>query len=68
MTVRITFWCWRCGSGHIRRAHRQNIMERILSLAILPYRCETCDLRFYGPRGFGARRVIRPHQLTTAIE
>jgi len=39
--------CPRCGEAHLRRAHRENIGERLLSLAyVYPFRCQLCGHRF----------------------
>jgi len=48
--------CPACGSVHVRRSGRKNILERRILpvLSIHPYRCDECDTRFYG-------RVQRNH-------
>jgi len=39
--------CPRCGSSDVRRSVRRNFWERLLSLVLLPYRCEACGERFF---------------------
>ncbi|MGH7825605.1 MAG: hypothetical protein ACREQ7_10585 [Candidatus Binatia bacterium] len=39
--------CPRCDSGSVRRSHRRNVFERILSVVpIHPFRCVDCGHRF----------------------
>jgi hypothetical protein len=39
--------CPRCGRGAVRRSHRENLWEKILStIPIHPYRCNDCGHRF----------------------
>jgi hypothetical protein len=41
--------CPVCRSAIVRRSRRRNLRDRLMSiLSRLPYRCEDCDLRFYG--------------------
>jgi hypothetical protein len=44
--------CPHCHGTHVRRAHRKNLLERVVSLVtgIRPYRCEDCDGRFLQSR------------------
>ena len=42
--------CPRCSSDRVHRSHRRSWFERVLGLAVLPYRCEFCSLRFFRPR------------------
>jgi hypothetical protein len=42
--------CPNCKGTDIKRSHRRNLTERILSIAVLPYRCEACNVRFFIPR------------------
>jgi uncharacterized protein with PIN domain len=42
--------CANCNSAHLRRSHRKNLLERILSAIMLPYRCHYCYQRFFRPR------------------
>ena len=46
--------CPRCASGRVNRSHRRSQLERILAVAVLPYRCELCSFRFFRFRGVGA--------------
>lgn len=42
-----TLRCRRCGSDQVRRASRDNVLERLLSLAyVYPFRCVPCSHRF----------------------
>lgn len=42
-----TMKCVRCHSAKIRRSHRRNLLERLLStLGIRPFRCDDCGHRF----------------------
>ncbi len=42
-----TLKCRRCGSDQVRRASRENVFERLLSLAyVYPFRCIPCSHRF----------------------
>jgi C4-type Zn-finger protein len=45
--------CPRCSSKDVRRSRRRNLLERIASVLIKPYRCDNCDYRFFsrGPAG-----------------
>jgi ribosomal protein L37AE/L43A len=39
--------CPRCKNTTVRRSHRRNLLERLLSMMTLyPYRCEDCGHRF----------------------
>ena len=39
--------CPKCKSEHIRRSHRANLLEWLISMiAIYPYRCSDCHRRF----------------------
>jgi hypothetical protein len=39
--------CPKCGSDAIKRAHREGLKERLLSLfSFYPYRCRKCSHRF----------------------
>jgi ribosomal protein L37AE/L43A len=41
--------CPHCSSEIVRRSRRRNFRDRMMSIVSrLPYRCEECDLRFYG--------------------
>lgn len=42
--------CPSCGSHRVRKSRKQGVWERFLSSVSLhrPYRCESCDLRFWG--------------------
>jgi len=42
--------CPTCKSSEIRRSHRKNNFERLLSVAFVPCRCQACDGRFFRPR------------------
>jgi hypothetical protein len=46
---------------HVRRSPRRNFLEKFLGIAVLPYRCKSCDRRFYTWR-YGSRRVMDPYQ------
>lgn len=39
--------CPKCGSADLVRSRRRNFLERALSDAVLPYRCEYCHVRFF---------------------
>ena len=43
--------CPRCESESIRRS-RRNLVERVLLFFLLPYRCRSCETRFYRLRFF----------------
>ena len=43
--------CPRCESESIRRS-RRNLMERVILFFLLPYRCRSCETRFYRLRFF----------------
>ena len=47
--------CPRCGSGEVRRSARRNWVERAMSAALLPYRCEWCYQRYFRVPGIGRR-------------
>lgn len=42
-------YCPHCQDKNVRRAHRINLFEKSLGklLSLHPYRCETCDGRYY---------------------
>ena len=42
--------CPSCGSGEVRRSQMKGIWERGLlkAVGVNAYRCERCDLRYYG--------------------
>ena len=44
--------CPSCGSQRVYRSRRRGVAERMLFrlLLVRPYRCESCDVRFYGYR------------------
>lgn len=43
--------CPLCNSATVRRSRRRNLRDRMMSIfSRLPFRCEECDLRFYGLR------------------
>jgi len=42
--------CPRCGDSDVMRTHRR-WFERLFSLAVLPWRCRQCGLRFYALAG-----------------
>jgi hypothetical protein len=44
-TTRIA--CPLCSSPVIHRSHRQGRLERVLSAAALPFRCDDCSARFF---------------------
>ena len=46
--------CPRCGSMHVHRTKRGRILEYwvLFFIAVRPYRCGKCRLRFYGPKKF----------------
>jgi hypothetical protein len=39
--------CRYCEHPHVRRSHRTCLLERVLSVVILPYRCDYCGERFF---------------------
>lgn len=40
-------YCPNCRSKDIRRSHRRNLLERLLSfVCIYPFRCDSCGERF----------------------
>ncbi len=39
--------CARCGSPHVVRSRRRNILERLGTIMFLPWRCQDCYHRFY---------------------
>jgi predicted RNA-binding Zn-ribbon protein involved in translation (DUF1610 family) len=45
------YTCPSCGTDRVRRAHRQGILERIVSMTanVYPYHCLECpgDIRFH---------------------
>ena len=43
-------FCRWCRSSHFRRSHTKNLIERAISFAILPVRCQYCGRRRYSPR------------------
>jgi hypothetical protein len=51
--------CPRCGSMHVHRTKRGRILEYwiLFFLAVRPYRCGKCRLRFYGPKKFGGKEL-----------
>lgn len=49
-------YCPRCASDRAHRSHRRSVFERILAMAILPYRCEYCSFRFFRFRWRDAER------------
>ena len=48
--AKTVYACPNCESGKIRRSRRQGFVERVfLRLTLVwPYRCDDCDLRFWG--------------------
>jgi hypothetical protein len=43
--------CPRCRSGNCFRSHRRGVQDYVLTAAVLkPWRCHTCDNRFYAWR------------------
>jgi ribosomal protein L37AE/L43A len=46
--------CPRCGSMHVHRTKRGRILEYwvLFFIAVRPYRCGKCRLRFYGPKKY----------------
>jgi rubredoxin len=50
--------CPSCGSGEVRRSQMKGILERGLlkAVGVHAYRCERCDLRYYGRRGMETKR------------
>ncbi len=49
-SIKLVFWKMVCdlceNATHLRRS-RRNTLERLISLFVLPYRCEKCDLRMF---------------------
>lgn len=45
--------CPGCGSHSITKSRKRGVGERALSVVTFrrPYRCATCDLRFWAPAG-----------------
>ena len=44
--------CPNCGSGEVRRSQMSGLWDRGLkTMGVNAYRCERCDLRYYGRRG-----------------
>jgi hypothetical protein len=39
--------CPKCHSKIVRRSSRRNKLEDAIGVLALPWRCETCDLRFF---------------------
>jgi hypothetical protein len=51
--------CPNCGGAETRRSKRRGLFDRFASLfGYLPYRCESCDLRFL-KRNIPAGRALR---------
>jgi len=42
--------CPQCGSKILRRSSRRNVLEDVFGMLALPWRCQTCDLRFFAFR------------------
>ncbi len=50
MPLRQSRFCRRCRSSQFRRSHAKNLIERAISFAVVPVRCQYCGHRRYGPR------------------
>jgi ribosomal protein L37AE/L43A len=50
--------CPKCGSGEVRRSHMRGVLGRGLlkMMGVKAYRCESCDLRYYGSGGMETKR------------
>jgi len=47
---RLSIWarkCRHCGASTVRRSSKRNLFEQVLALILLPFRCETCDQRWF---------------------
>jgi hypothetical protein len=44
-------WCPHCKSHRITPYYRRSLLERVLALMIVPYRCTRCDLTCLKFRG-----------------
>jgi hypothetical protein len=60
MTRARTFPCPNCKSSEIRRSHRKNNFERLISFAIVPCRCQMCDGRFFRLRWMMPKAAAAP--------
>jgi hypothetical protein len=49
----LNFWArgCRCGSQQIRRSTRRTVLDYVISMLFLPYRCEMCAMRMFKLRG-----------------
>jgi hypothetical protein len=48
--------CERCQSKSWSRSRRRNLIERIAGFALVPYRCNLCDARFFRLRFVGEQQ------------
>ena len=59
--------CPLCKEERFGRSHRHRFVERAISILVVPYRCDECDLRFFGYRGWGQtgarRKAVARHRL-----